>query len=206
QPGRPARDRRQLPRRDGRQRRRPARPGRGARPRQYPAGNARSLERQHRRGTRQHDRVPAGLRDQLQDDLVGRRDAAQRQPDPVRPVMTRQTAAAAALILLAACGPARPAGFTATLPPPPQAAPAPAGGAISTAATAYAPLHYGQRAHRIGDLVTVVLVERTTTSKSADSSQQRDGGFALRPPAAGPFAFDPNVLNSGGSSSFNGGG
>lgn len=121
--------------------------------------------------------------------------------------MIRQTATSAALLLaLAACTTERPAGFAATLPPPPVAAPALATGSIFNASAGYAPLHYGQRAHRVGDLVTVVLSERTTTSKSADSSQQRDGSIALRPPAMGPFAFDPNVLNSGGSSSFNGGG
>ena len=121
--------------------------------------------------------------------------------------MIRQTAASAALLLaLAACTTECPAGFAATLPPPPPAAPAQATGAIFNASTGYAPLHYGQRAHRVGDLVTVVLTERTTTSKSADSSQARDGSIALRPPSVGPFAFDPNVLNSGGSSSFNGGG
>ena len=121
--------------------------------------------------------------------------------------MIRQTAASAALVLaLAACTTEKPAGFAATLPPPPPAAPAQATGSIFNASTGYAPLHYGQRAHRVGDLVTVVLTERTTTSKSADSSQARDGSIALRPPSVGPFAFDPNVLNSGGSSSFNGGG
>ena len=121
--------------------------------------------------------------------------------------MIRQTAASAALLLaLAACTTERPAGFAATLPPPPAAAPAQATGSIFNASAGYAPLHYGQRAHRVGDLVTVVLTERTTTSKSADSSQSRDGSIALRPPAMGPFAFDPNILNSGGSSSFNGGG
>lgn len=109
-------------------------------------------------------------------------------------------------LVVAGCQTERPAGFAATLPPPPQAAPAPANGTIFNVSTGYAPLHYGQRAHRVGDLVTVVLIERTTTSKSADSSQQRDGSIALRPPTLGPFAFDPNVLNSGGSSSFNGGG
>lgn len=122
--------------------------------------------------------------------------------------MIRKTAASAALLLaLAACAAnERPAGFAATLPPPPPAAPAQATGSIFNASAGYAPLHYGQRAHRVGDLVTVVLTERTTTSKSADSSQSRDGSIALRPPTVGPFAFDPNVLNSGGSSSFNGGG
>jgi flagellar L-ring protein precursor FlgH len=121
-------------------------------------------------------------------------------------MLRKVTAPAALALALAACTSDRPAGFAATLPPPPAAAPAPASGAIFSAASGYAPLHYGQRAHRVGDLVTVVLTERTTTSKSADSSQSRDGGIALRPPTVGPFAFDPNVLNSGGSSSFNGGG
>ncbi|MBO9516545.1 MAG: flagellar basal body L-ring protein FlgH [Porphyrobacter sp.] len=111
------------------------------------------------------------------------------------------------LVMLAGCATdQRPAGFTATLPQAPAAAPVQANGAIFNASTGYAPLHFGQRAHRVGDLVTVVLLERTTTSKSADSSQARDGSIALRPPTVGPFAFDPNVLNSGGSSSFNGGG
>jgi flagellar L-ring protein precursor FlgH len=121
-------------------------------------------------------------------------------------MMMRKFAALAAVIVLAGCATDRPAGFAATLPPPPQAAPATSGGSIFNASAGYAPLHYGQRAHRVGDLVTVVLVERTTTSKSADSAQSRDGSIALRPPTVGPFAFDPNVLNSGGSSSFNGGG
>ncbi|MBT2133204.1 flagellar basal body L-ring protein FlgH [Croceibacterium sp. LX-88] len=111
------------------------------------------------------------------------------------------------LVMLAGCAAdQRPAGFTATLPPPPVAAPAQANGAIFNASAGYAPLHFGQRAHRVGDLVTVVLMERTTTSKSADSTQSRDGSISLTPPTAGPFAFNPNVLNSGGSSSFNGGG
>jgi len=121
--------------------------------------------------------------------------------------MIRKAAATAALLVaLAGCTSERPAGFAATLPPPPPAAPAAATGAIFSASSGYAPLHYGQRAHSVGDLVTVVLVERTTTSKSADSTQSRDGSIALRPPTVGPFAFDPNILNSGGSSSFNGGG
>ncbi|HEU4650751.1 MAG TPA: flagellar basal body L-ring protein FlgH [Croceibacterium sp.] len=125
----------------------------------------------------------------------------------MRPLMLRQLSTSALLaVVLAGCAAnERPAGFAATLPPAP-AAPAPASGAIFNASLGYAPLHYGQRAHRVGDLVTVVLTERTTTSKSADSAQSRDGSIALRPPTVGPFAFDPNVLNSGGSSSFNGGG
>ena len=123
--------------------------------------------------------------------------------------MIRKTAISATLLLaLAGCVEGeKPAGFAAALPPPPMQAPAvPTGGAIFNASAGYAPLHYGSRAHRVGDLVTVVLVERTTTSKSVSSTTQRDGSIAVSPPTAGPFAFDPGVLNSGGGSSFNGGG
>ena len=112
--------------------------------------------------------------------------------------------AAAPLLALCACGPERTAGFEATLPPPPMPLPSQADGAIYHAATGYAPLYYGNRASRVGDLVTVILVERTQTSKSASSNQERDGGISLAPPSAGPFSFDPGVLNSSGSSSFNG--
>src|SRR5690606_14524877 len=52
----------------------------------------------------------------------------------------------------------------------------------------------------------VVLMERTTTSKSTDASTARDGSISITPPTTGPFSFNPNILNSGGSSSFNGGG
>ena len=122
--------------------------------------------------------------------------------------MIRKTALCASLVFaLAACGGAtKPTGFAATLPPPPQAAPAPANGSIFSVSAGYAPLYFGQRAHKVGDLVTVVLMERTTTSKSTDASTARDGSISITPPTTGPFSFNPNILNSGGSSSFNGGG
>jgi len=118
----------------------------------------------------------------------------------------RGIAASTALLALCACGSSeRPAGFAAALPPPPAAQEqAPANGAIFQAAGGYAPLHYGQRASRVGDLVTVVLIERTQASKSASSDTQRDGGFSLSPPSTGPLSFNPAILNSSGSSSFSG--
>lgn len=109
-----------------------------------------------------------------------------------------------ALVAVSACTSERPTGFAATLPPPPPAAPVQANGAIYQAASGYAPLHFGQRAHRVGDLVTVVLAERTTTTKSASSSTDRSGSFSLTPPSVGPLSFDPGNLNSGSTSSFNG--
>lgn len=121
--------------------------------------------------------------------------------------LIRKSAALASLLALCACGADRPAGFSAALPPPPAPMqPAVADGAIYQAAAGYAPLYYGQRASRVGDLVTVVLLERTQTSKSASSATDRDGGISILPPNMGPFSFDPGNLNSSGSSSFNGGG
>lgn len=110
----------------------------------------------------------------------------------------------ALLAALSACSTDRPAGFAAALPPPPVMAQRPADGAIFSAASGYAPLHYGNRASRVGDLVTVVLVERTQSSKSARASTDRDGSFAITPPSLGPFSFNPGNLNSGSSTSFNG--
>lgn len=112
----------------------------------------------------------------------------------------------ASALALAACGGERAAGFQAALPPPPAPvmAQAPANGAIFQVANGFTPLYNGNRASQVGDLVTVVLMERTSTSKSAGSNTRRDGGFSLTPPSMGPFSFNPNVLNSSGQSSFKG--
>ncbi|WP_374408662.1 flagellar basal body L-ring protein FlgH [Pelagerythrobacter sp.] len=118
----------------------------------------------------------------------------------------RTAVLAASTLSLAACGGERAPGFHAALPPPPAPpmAQAPANGAIFQPANGFSPLYNGTRASRVGDLVTVVLLERTATSKSASSNTRRDGGFSLSPPSTGPFSFDPNVLNSSGQSSFKG--
>ncbi len=109
-------------------------------------------------------------------------------------------------LALTACGGTRDPGFQAALPLPPVAAvaPPPANGAIFQVNQGFSPLYNGNRASRVGDLVTVVLLERTVTSKSASSNTKRDGGFSLTPPSTGPFSFNPNVLNSSGQSSFKG--
>jgi len=124
---------------------------------------------------------------------------------------------------LAGCigGGPRP-GFTAPPPGAPQpgdaraaepvanafAAPQPGQrGAIFRASEGYAGLHTGTRARAPGDMVTIVLVESTTTSKSTSGQTTREGAFALVPPAAGPLSLlDPQALNASGDGSFNGGG
>jgi flagellar L-ring protein precursor FlgH len=120
----------------------------------------------------------------------------------------RTTLLLGATLMLAACGGGeRPVGYAPVLPAAPvmQAA-APSNGAIFQAASGYAPMHVGNRARQVGDLVTVVLTERTQTSKSTSASTDRDGGISLTPPSTGPFSFNPAALNSSASSSFNGGG
>lgn len=113
---------------------------------------------------------------------------------------------ALAALGLAACNQERPVGYAPTLPAQPSAqasnSAAPTGAIFQT--SSYAPLYQGQRAHRVGDVVTVVLAERTVTSKSASSRTSRNGGFAITPPSTGPLSFSPSDLNSGASSSFNG--
>lgn len=100
--------------------------------------------------------------------------------------------------------PKPPAGFEASLP----AGPAPlriADGSIFNAAAGYAPLTDGLRARLVGDPLTIVLVESTTTAKSAGSKTQRSGGFGITPPTTGPLSFlNPNALKASGQSSFNG--
>lgn len=100
----------------------------------------------------------------------------------------------------------RPSGFEPTLPVEQQVQPQIATGGIFNAATGYAPLYTGTRAARVGDPVTILLVESTTASKSVSSKSQKGGGASITPPASGPLAINPSALNASSSSSFNGGG
>ena len=99
-----------------------------------------------------------------------------------------------------------PVGFDATMPVP-AAPPRAADGAIFSAAVGYAPLVTGQRARAVGDPITILLVESTSTSKTAGSKTAKNGGFSITPPTSGPLSFlNPNALNASGQSSFKGDG
>jgi flagellar L-ring protein precursor FlgH len=101
-----------------------------------------------------------------------------------------------------------PVGFDAALPvvaPTPDLRPA--NGSIFDAGLGYAALVQGNVARRVGDPVTILLIENTSTTKSAGSKSGRNGSFSLTPPTAGPLAFlNPNSLNASGQSSFKGDG
>lgn len=116
---------------------------------------------------------------------------------------------AAALCALALSTPAlakKPkAGFEAALPAPPPPAQRVADGSIFNVSAGYAPLYAGHRARAVGDPVTILLVENTTTSKSAGTKTERGGGASITPPTAGPLGFlNPDALKASSQSSFKG--
>lgn len=87
-------------------------------------------------------------------------------------------------------------------PPPPAPV---ANGAIFQASRGYAPLTSGTRAAMVGDLLTIVLVERTQAAKSSAASIGRDGSIGLSPPVSGPLSlFTPDEFNMGGDTEFDG--
>ena len=98
-----------------------------------------------------------------------------------------------------------PEGFAASMPPIAAAPPPVADGAIFHVGAGYAALVEGSRARHVGDPITVLLIESTSTSKSAGTKTQKAGNFSVTPPSSGPLSFiNPNALKASGGSSFNG--
>lgn len=88
---------------------------------------------------------------------------------------------------------------------PPAPPPAAANGAIFQASNGYSPLTSGQRAGAVGDVLTIVLVERTQGSSSSTSGTDRNGNIGLTPPSTGPLSFfQPSDVAMGGNSEFEG--
>ena len=89
----------------------------------------------------------------------------------------------------------------------PAAPPAPpvANGAIFQVADGYAALHEGWRARRVGDPLTIVLVERTAASKSSTSKLDSSGKLGITPPSTGPLnLFSPTDIGASGNRGFTG--
>ena len=139
--------------------------------------------------------------------------------------MTPRLAVLAAPFALAACmggGKGPQPGFVA--PPPPGAAltaanagdpyaalpapgAAPVAGAIFQASNGYAGLVTGTRARALGDMVTILLVEATVTSKGTTGQTTRKGALGITPPTEGPLSFlDPEALKAAAEGSFTGAG
>jgi flagellar L-ring protein precursor FlgH len=115
-----------------------------------------------------------------------------------------------AIVLLALPGVATakrpPEGF-APAQPQPVLPPAAATGGIFNVNMGYAALVEGNRAKRVGDPLTILLVEQTTTSKSVGTKTDRSGGASITPPSEGALSFaSPNALKASSQSSFKGAG
>ena len=117
--------------------------------------------------------------------------------------------AALLLTLLPACadeGFGRVPAVAATLPAAPGNTAALHTGSLYNPAT-FTGLASDRRARRVGDLLTIRLVERTQARKSATAGSARDGSTSLTLPSVPPFSYVPAGLTSGGSSqSFKGSG
>ncbi len=111
----------------------------------------------------------------------------------------------AALLLTAAYDPDpnapafRPS-YAVPAPPPP------ANGSIFQASNGYAPLTSGQRAAQVGDVLTVVLTERTQAQATAGTNTQRDSSLGLTPPTTGVLSrlFSASDVSASGGSQFAG--
>jgi flagellar L-ring protein FlgH len=79
-----------------------------------------------------------------------------------------------------------------------------ANGAIFSAQS-YSPLTSGNRAAKVGDLVTILLAERTSAAQANDTKTDKNGSFGITPPTTGPLSFfSPEDVNIGGDQSFKG--
>ena len=89
---------------------------------------------------------------------------------------------------------------------PPVAPPsAPANGSIFQPQNGYAALYEGSVARKVGDPLTIVLVENTQASKSSSSKLDSGGGFSLTPPSTGALSlFKPTDASVSGARNFNG--
>jgi flagellar L-ring protein precursor FlgH len=86
-------------------------------------------------------------------------------------------------------------------------APAPANGSIFQASDGYAALYEGWRARRVGDPLTIILVERTAASKSSGSKLDSKGSGSISPPTTGPLKlFNSTDVAASGSRGFDGSG
>ncbi|MCW2381536.1 MULTISPECIES: flagellar basal body L-ring protein FlgH [unclassified Sphingobium] len=87
-----------------------------------------------------------------------------------------------------------------------SAAPVRPNGGIFQASAGYSALTNGARAASVGDVITILLVERTQASKSTSANTNRAGSIGLTPPSTGPFSklFSGSDIASGGTQGFTG--
>jgi flagellar L-ring protein precursor FlgH len=81
-----------------------------------------------------------------------------------------------------------------------------ANGSIFQASTGYTPLTSGARAGNVGDIITIVLVERTQATKTNTADTSRSGSIGLTPPSTGLLSklFSPSDIAASGQNGFSG--
>ena len=98
-----------------------------------------------------------------------------------------------------------PEDFSVARPLPVQPVPVVATGSIFQAQDGYAALYEGWRARKVGDPLTIVLVERTAASKSSGSKLDSNGGASITPPTTGALnLFSKSDASISGGRNFNG--
>lgn len=82
----------------------------------------------------------------------------------------------------------------------------PANGSIFQASTGYTPLTSGARATSVGDIITIVLTERTQATKTTSADTNRSGSVGLMPPTTGILSklFSTSDVSAGGQNTFTG--
>jgi flagellar L-ring protein precursor FlgH len=96
--------------------------------------------------------------------------------------------------------------YQVTYSPEVPQAPAQPNGAIFQASAGYSSLTNGARAAQVGDIITILLVERTQASKSTSANTDRSGTIGLTPPSSGPFSklFSASDVGASGTQGFKG--
>ncbi|MGF7169170.1 flagellar L-ring protein precursor FlgH [Sphingobium xanthum] len=96
--------------------------------------------------------------------------------------------------------------YQVTYAPEVPAAPAQPNGAIFQVSAGYSSLTNGARAAQVGDIITILLVERTQASKSTSANTDRSGSIGLTPPSSGPFSklFSASDIGASGTQGFKG--
>lgn len=81
-----------------------------------------------------------------------------------------------------------------------------ANGSIFQASVGYTPLTSGARATTVGDIITIVLVERTQASKTTSADTARNGNVGLTPPTTGILSklISPSDIGVSGQNTFTG--
>lgn len=79
-------------------------------------------------------------------------------------------------------------------------------GAIFQASAGYSSLTNGARAANVGDIITILLVERTQATKTNSANTDRQGSISLSPPSTGPFSklFSASDIGASGGQGFKG--